>query len=85
MLYDKILKPILFRIDPETAHETVATLLSLTQHLPWGPDLLSLTAGRPGKGLATEFLGMQFPNPIGLAAGFDKDCRMRVESYRQPL
>ncbi len=76
MLYEGLLRPILFGMDPEKAHDAVTNLLSLTQSLPLGKALLSLSAGPGASGLETEVLGIRFKNPIGLAAGFDKDCRM---------
>jgi dihydroorotate dehydrogenase len=58
------LRPLLFALDPETAHN--ATLLALRSGLvPQSP------ADDPI--LATNLAGLALPNPIGLAAGFDKD------------
>lgn len=76
MLYDKIFRPLLFGLDPEKAHETVATILRLAESIPLGPSIISLAAGRGASDLSTEVLGLKFENPIGLAAGFDKDCTM---------
>lgn len=58
------LRPLLFRLDPETAHN--ATLLALRTGL-----LPAATADDPI--LAVTLAGLALPNPIGLAAGFDKD------------
>ena len=55
------------RLDPETAHE--ATLRAL--ELGLGPR----DAGADDSVLAVELAGLRLPNPIGLAAGFDKDAR----------
>ena len=62
MLFD-LLRPAIFALDPERAHTlTVAAL----KHLPPGR--------KPAAGpLATEVAGLTFPNPVGLAAGFDKN------------
>lgn len=81
VIYERFIRPALFRMDAERAHEAVAGLMSAVGSLPFGPDLLSLalgplSPGAPPAGLETEVLGLRFPNPIGLAAGFDKDCRM---------
>lgn len=63
MLYS-LLRPALFQIDPETAH---GLSLSALKMLPLtGPN----TAEGP---LATQVAGLAFPNPLGMAAGFDKD------------
>ena len=66
------LRPLLFRLDPETAHGLTLTGLSL---LPGGRG--------PGHdpALETRLAGLAFPSPIGLAAGFDKDARV----WRQML
>lgn len=74
MLYERVLRPWLFRKDPETAHDIVIRMLETAQRLPLGGQALRLLAGTPPAGLATEVFGLKFPNPIGLAAGFDKDC-----------
>lgn len=69
-----LLKPILFRIDPEHAHEfTLARL----EHLQWseaGRALLRKLAG-PIKVQPCTAMGLTFQHPLGLAAGFDKDAR----------
>ncbi|MBI5882863.1 MAG: quinone-dependent dihydroorotate dehydrogenase [Elusimicrobia bacterium] len=76
MLYESLVRPALFRSDPETAHDAVVRLLSFLQSAPLGPRLVSWTAGSGTPGLETEVLGLRFPNPVGLAAGYDKDCRL---------
>jgi len=60
------LTPLLRRIDPERAHRLAlrALRLGLAGSVPAGDD----------PGLAVEALGLRFANPIGLAAGFDKDA-----------
>ena len=63
-------------MDPEKAHERMTTLLNLAQKIPGGPHFVSWSLGKPPAGLETEVLGMRFKNPIGLAAGFDKDGRL---------
>lgn len=62
MVY-RFLRPILFRLPPETAHELALHSLSL---LP--PRLMAKRLSNP----ITRF-GLSFPNPVGLAAGFDKN------------
>ena len=59
--------PVLRALDPETAHHLAIRTLSL---MPSG-------APRPDDSrLAVELLGRRFPNPVGLAAGFDKQCEV---------
>lgn len=64
-----LLRPILFRLDPERAHHAT---LALARRCP---RLLGALAGaRPPAGLARPLLGRTIPSPIGLAAGLDKDA-----------
>ncbi|MFV2032320.1 MAG: quinone-dependent dihydroorotate dehydrogenase, partial [Gammaproteobacteria bacterium] len=62
MLYS-LLKPILFSVDPELAHEVCLALLNELPALV--PDA---RIDNP-----TEVMGIRFPNPVGLAAGLDKN------------
>jgi len=62
------LRPLLFRLDPERAHGlTLGGLDALHR-----TGLSSLVA-KPPQPLPTEAFGLQFPNPVGLAAGLDKN------------
>lgn len=65
-LYTRLLRPLMFRIDPETAHRLTLAALRLTPPLRHAPDPVEL---------ATTVFGLTFANPIGLAAGMDKDAR----------
>lgn len=76
MLYERLLRPLLFRMDAEEAHEKTARLMELVAAAPLGPKLAALLLGRAPAGLEISLWGLNFPNPIGLAAGFDKDCAM---------
>lgn len=64
MLYE-IARPVLFSLDPETAHETALTGLHLAGRV--------LPAAKPIAATPVEVMGLQFPNRIGLAAGLDKN------------
>lgn len=61
-----LLKPLIFRLDPETAHGLTLKALPL-----W-----PVRASAPDPILATRLAGLALPNPIGLAAGFDKDAEV---------
>ena len=69
-LYRSLLRPLLFRLPPETAHRLALKSLTLA------PNLSSALLGERYKsnpfGKLRRF-GLNFPNPVGLAAGFDKD------------
>jgi dihydroorotate dehydrogenase len=68
------LKPLLFGLDAERVHEETSGLLRWSAPLPGACALLSLLSGPgPSRDLSTTVFGLRFPNPVGLAAGFDKD------------
>lgn len=62
----KLARPALFALDPETAHRLTIAAMKLA---PLGSPPV------PGA-LATEVAGIRFPNPLGMAAGFDKDAEV---------
>ncbi len=66
------LRPILFRLDAEQAHDLALRALWLWGMLPGTRRAARRAAGPPGADLAVEAFGLRFPNPLGLAAGFDK-------------
>jgi len=68
MLY-ALARPLLFALEPEAAHR--ATLDFAERARRWG--LLGLVAGRVPQ-LPLRVMGLDFPNPVGLAAGLDKDA-----------
>jgi dihydroorotate dehydrogenase len=68
-----ILRPLLFRLDPERAHGLAITALRLAQAVPGGTSLLARRCLVADPALRQTLLGLEFPNPLGLAAGFDKD------------
>lgn len=61
------LRPLLFRLDPERAHDLTLTALATG---------LGPRAALDDPLLATTVAGLALPNPVGLAAGFDKDARV---------
>jgi len=74
MLYQAA-KPLLFALPAETAHETVSELLRLAQGTPV-EDLLARRYAVEDDRLAVDAFGLRFPNPVGVAAGFDKNARV---------
>jgi dihydroorotate dehydrogenase len=67
MLY-RVARPLLFRLEPEWAHQFAFGLLDSARSI----GAAGLLAGRV-PGLPVRALGMEFPNPVGLAAGLDKN------------
>ncbi len=73
--YAALAWPLLSRLDPERAHVLVLRLLAVAQETPGALRLVeSLCAVRDPR-LEVEAFGLRFPNPVGLAAGLDKDGR----------
>jgi dihydroorotate dehydrogenase len=71
--YGALAKPLLFALDPERAHELVSGWARLTRAVPGAPAMLEALYGSPeSERLRSTVLGIEFPNPVGLAAGFDK-------------
>ena len=67
----KLLRPLLFRLEPEQAHALTLNALRLAGYIPPARWLLSLMFYAKPK--PVEVFGLTFRNPIGLAAGYDKD------------
>jgi len=74
-MYKQILRPLLFRFDPEFIHEITVEWLSRAGKLPPVVALLKKIYGNRAADLPLEVMGIQFPSPVGLAAGLDKDAR----------
>jgi len=72
-VYKILLKPLFFLLPPERAHHLTLFLLKLVLALPliggWFRRLYRVRDAR----LQRQVFGLTFPNPVGLAAGFDKD------------
>ncbi|HEX5597412.1 MAG TPA: dihydroorotate dehydrogenase (quinone), partial [Micromonosporaceae bacterium] len=73
MIFERTLRPVLFRIgggDAEAAHEgTLRRLATLSRH----PVALAALRARYAVAAPRTVFGLRFPNPVGLAAGMDKD------------
>ncbi len=73
MWYRKVIKPILFSLPPEQAHSLAMHWLQVLTSLPGAHKLLRSCFGWKHPKLGQTLGGIYFPNPVGLAAGFDKD------------
>ena len=69
-LYRHLIRPLLFRLPPEVAQGVADTLL---RRGPWRALAPLLRASDVR--LSSDWCGISLPNPVGLAAGLDKDCR----------
>ena len=73
MIYKYILKPAAFLFDPEKAHHLGTSFFKIINKIPLLNILVEASLKKEDARLETEFLGLKFSNPVGLAAGFDKD------------
>lgn len=70
----RLIKPLFFQFDPEKVHHFVVKQLKwFNDHFPMGKTILRSSFDVNIKGLEREVFGIKFRNPVGLAAGFDKN------------
>ncbi len=69
------IRPILFRMEPEKAHGLTVRMLELAGYLPPVCAIMRKMFGLADQGSRVRVMGIDFPNPVGLAAGYDKDGR----------
>ena len=79
VMYKQLIKPIFFRYSPEKIHHTVFSLLRNSLRIPPVKCLFSRLFVYKHKSLEREVFGLKFQNPVGLAAGFDKDAQLYNE------
>ncbi len=72
-MYRQILKPILFRLNAEFAHDITMTALTVMRHIPGARLLARLICSKDSPELGRDVFGLHFKNPVGLAAGLDKN------------
>ncbi|MBE6233839.1 MAG: quinone-dependent dihydroorotate dehydrogenase [Bacteroidales bacterium] len=72
-MYKHLLKPILFRFNPETAHNMLFSFLKMLRHVPFARSIIRAIYHRDSPSLEKEVFGISFPNPVGLAGGLDKN------------
>ncbi|QEM08699.1 quinone-dependent dihydroorotate dehydrogenase [Mucilaginibacter rubeus] len=74
-----LIKPILFKFDPENVHYFVTRNLKRFNRFPGGTALSKAIWDVTDPKLEREVFGLKFRNPVGLAAGFDKNAEMMGE------
>ena len=72
-MYKHLIRPILFRFNPETAHNLTFSALSILRHIPFARSIMRAVYKRESPSLEKEVFGLKFPNPVGLAGGLDKN------------
>ena len=74
MIYRKLVRPVFFRIDAERAHHLAFAGLRAAMAVPGVGRITEALLDPRDPSLEIDALGLRFDNPIGLAAGFDKDA-----------
>jgi dihydroorotate dehydrogenase len=74
-MYRYFIKPIFFLLPEERAHYTAMNLLRFVHGIPGMPSIFRSLYKTNNASLQRKLFGLTFDNPVGLAAGFDKDAR----------
>lgn len=74
VLYKIFIRSLLFLLEPEQAHSITTSLLKLICRIPGGKFIFSFLYAYQNENLEREVFGIKFNNPVGLAAGFDKNA-----------
>ncbi|MFZ5939977.1 MAG: quinone-dependent dihydroorotate dehydrogenase [Bacteroidota bacterium] len=73
-MYKVLIRPVLFLLKPEAIHHLLLSFLRIAFRIPGVKYLVSRIYSLENPLLETEFAGIRFRNPVGLAAGFDKNA-----------
>lgn len=77
-MYKTVLRPLLFSFDPESVHHFTFKMIRFANTIGFG-GIFKNTYQITHKSLERDLFGLKFPNPVGLAAGFDKDAKLYKE------
>ncbi|MFK7031545.1 quinone-dependent dihydroorotate dehydrogenase [Flavobacterium oreochromis] len=75
-MYKQLIRPLLFKFDPEEVHYFTFSTIRLLNKIPGISFLIKKKFQIQDKRLEREVFGLKFKNPVGLAAGFDKDAKL---------
>ena len=78
-MYKQLIRPILFCFDPEKVHYFTFSTIKLLSKIPGFSGLFRALYEVKDSRLETEVFGLKFKNPVGLAAGFDKNAVLYQE------
>lgn len=79
IMYKQLIRPILFCFDPEKVHYFTFSLIRFLSKIPGVSLIFKAIYEVNDPRLEREVFGLKFKNPIGLAAGFDKDAKLYKE------
>lgn len=78
-MYKSLIRPLLFKYDPEKVHHFTFKFLKNIFKVPGVAGILKAKFQMKDARLEREVFGLKFKNPVGLAAGFDKDAKLYKE------
>ncbi len=78
-MYKLLIRPFLFWFDPEEVHHFSFSFIRFISKIPFVPGILKFIYEVKDNRLEREVFGLKFKNPVGLAAGFDKDAKCYQE------
>lgn len=78
-MYKTLIRPVLFWIDPEKVHHMIVFCIKFFFKIPGIKKVVSLWCSMKKDELKRTVFGIEFSNPVGLAAGFDKDAKIYSE------
>ena len=80
-MYKLLVRPLLFLFDPESVHHFTFKMIRFFSKIPFVPSIFRSLYKIDDPGLEREVFGLKFKNPVGLAAGFDKDAKLFKELH----
>lgn len=78
-MYKSVIRPLLFRFDPEKVHHFTFSSITFLNKIPGFSSVLNSAYEVNDPRLEREVFGLKFKNPVGLAAGLDKDAKLYRE------
>ncbi|MFC7775438.1 quinone-dependent dihydroorotate dehydrogenase [Flavobacterium sp. GCM10027622] len=78
-MYKQLIRPLLFGFDPEKVHHFTFSAVRIANKIPGVASLLQSLYQVNDPRLERKVFGLTFKNPVGLAAGFDKDAKLFQE------
>ena len=76
VLYKSIIRPILFSFDAEKVHHFSFKSIKFIFKIPFAKNIFKMLYAVEDNRLEREVFGLKFKNPVGIAAGFDKNAKL---------